>query len=84
MYIFIYTHIYIYIYIRTYIITKERGWRRKLSWLRHWVGDPGNNGKNHVTAITFTSAAVNFPAVDKLQCHQRPIPLIPCLYGVGG
>ena len=33
-----------------------------------------------VTAIIFSCAAIYFPAVP----HQRPVPLTPCLYGVGG
>lgn len=24
------------------------------SWLGHWVGDPGERGMEHVTAITFS------------------------------
>ena len=57
---------------------------RHLSWLRHWVGNPRDWGTNDVTAITFTCAANHFPAVYNLQHHQKPDPLIPCLYGVGG
>ena len=34
-------------------------------------------------AITFSCAAIQFPTVYNLQCHQRPVPLIPCLFGVG-
>ena len=37
----------------------------------------------HVTAITFSWAAIHFLAVYRLQCRQRPFPLIPCLYGGG-
>ena len=37
-----------------------------------------------VTAITFSCAAFHFPAVYNLQHHQRPVPLTPGLYGVGG
>ena len=34
---------------------------RWLSWLRHWVGNPGDRGRNAVTAITFNCAAIHFP-----------------------
>ena len=37
-----------------------------------------------VPAITFTCVAIHFPDVDKLQLHQKPVPLIPCLYSVIG
>ena len=37
-----------------------------------------------VMAITFSCAAIHFSSVYNLQRHQRPLPLIPCLYGVGG
>ena len=33
---------------------------------------------------TFSCAAVHFPALYNLQRHQRPVSLIPCLYGVSG
>ena len=36
------------------------------------------------TAITYSCAAIHFPGVNNLQCHQRPVPRIPCLYGVRG
>ena len=39
-------------------------------------------GKILVMAITFSCAAINFPAVYNLQLHQKPVPLIPCLCGV--
>ena len=29
-------------------------------------------------------AAIHFPTVYNLQRHQRPVPLIPCIHGVGG
>ena len=57
---------------------------RYLSRLSHWVGDPGDTGRNPVTAITFSCAAIHFPIVYNLQHHQRSAPFIPCLYGVGG
>ena len=41
-------------------------------------------GMNSFTAITFICAAIHFPAVYNLWRHQRPVPLIPCLYDVGG
>ena len=50
-----------------------------LSWLRHWVGDPGDRGTNFVTAITCSCPAIHFPAMYNLQCHERPVPFIPCL-----
>ena len=37
-----------------------------------------------VTALTFSCAAIHFQAVYNLQRYQRPIPLIPSLYSVGG
>ena len=37
-----------------------------------------------VTAIIVSCAAIRFPAVENLQHRQRPVPLTPCLYGVGG
>ena len=37
-----------------------------------------------IMAITFSCAAIHIPAVYNLQRHQRPVPLVPCLYGVGG
>ena len=38
-----------------------------------------------VMAITFSSAAIHIPAVyNNLECHQRPVRLTPCLYGVAG
>ena len=52
---------------------------RYLSWLRH-----GDRGTNPTTAITFSCLAINFPTVLNLQHHQRPVPLISGLYGVGG
>ena len=57
------------------------GWG--VSWLEHKVGDPGDRVQIPVTAITFSRAAIHFPTVYNLQCHQRPAPLIPCLYGAG-
>ena len=52
-------------------------------WLWHWVGNPVDMGTKPVTAITFSCAAIHFPAVYNLECHQAPAPLIPCLYSVG-
>ena len=52
--------------------------------LRHRVGDPGDRGMIPITAITFSCAAIHLPAVYNLQRHQRPVPLLQCLYGVGG
>ena len=37
-----------------------------------------------ITAVTFSFAAIHFLTVYNLQLHQRPVPLIPSLYGVGG
>ena len=54
----------------------------KLSWLG--LGDPGDRGTHPVTAITFHRAAIHLLAVYNLQCHQRPVRLIPGLYGWGG
>ena len=48
------------------------------------LGYPGDNGANHVAAITLSCAAIHFSAVYNLQHHQRPVPLIPCLFGAGG
>ena len=62
----------------------NRGLRGLLSWLSHWVGGPGDRDVNPVTAITFSCAAIHFSTVYNLHCHQRPVPLIPCLHGVGG
>ena len=44
---------------------------------------PGDMATNPVTAITFSFAAIHFPIVYNIQHQQRPVPLIPCLYGVG-
>ena len=52
------------------------GVETELSWLRHWFGEPGEGRMNSVTAITVSCAAIHFPNVHNLQCHQRPIPLI--------
>ena len=41
-------------------------------------------GTNRVTAETFNCAAIHFRTVYNLQHHQRPVPPIPCLYGVRG
>ena len=57
---------------------------RSLSWLWHWVDDPGNRGTNPVTSLIFSCVAIYFRAVYNLQRHQRPLPLIQCIYGVGG
>ena len=56
--------------------------------LRHWVGDPGYMGMNRVTAITVRYPAIlcmdySIVVVYNLHRHQRPVPLIPCLYDVG-
>ena len=67
-----------------YITSSLRGWGRSLSWLRHWVGDPGESGTNPITATTFSCVPIHFPTVHNLQRHKRQIPLTPCLYGVGG
>ena len=37
-----------------------------------------------VTAITFIYAEIHFTDAYNLQHHQRPVPLVPSLYGVGG
>ena len=55
---------------------------RWLSWLRQGIGDPGDTGKNPVTAITYSCAAIHFTAVYNLPHHQLPDPLIRCIYGV--
>ena len=52
--------------------------------VKRLVGDPGDWAKNPVTAITFGCAAIHLPTVYNLQCHQRPVHLIRCLYGVAG
>ena len=41
---------------------------------------PWRRGTN---LVTFSCAAIHLLAVYNLQHHQRPVPLIPCLYGVG-
>ena len=57
--------------------------------LRGWgdssvgYGDPADRGTNPVTPITFSYAAIHLPTVYNLQRQQRPVSLIPCLYGVG-
>ena len=48
------------------------------------VGDPVDRGTNPVTAITFSCAAIHFPAVYNLRRHEKPVPHIPRLCGVGG
>ena len=68
----------------TVIYYLERGGDLKRTQLvRHWAGDPGDRDMNHVTAITFNCAAIHFTAVHNVQHHQTPVPLIPCLHGVG-
>ena len=51
-----------------------------------FTGRGGRIGKTWVLvmAITFSCAAIHFPAVYNLQHHQRSVPLKPFLYGVGG
>ena len=39
---------------------------------------------NHVTAMTFSCATMQCHVMYKLQRNQRSVPVIPCLYGVGG
>ena len=53
-------HLFVILYGDVNVTECEVG--RKLSWLRHWVGDPGERGTNHVTAITFNCAAIHFPS----------------------
>ena len=55
----------------------------KLSWLMHGLADPGDRGTNPVTTIMFSCAAIHFPGVYNLWYHQRSVPFIWCLYGVG-
>ena len=47
-------------------------------------GTLGTGVRILVMAITFNCTAIHFPVVYNLQGHQRPVPHIPCLYGVGG
>ena len=37
-----------------------------------------------VTAITFSCATIDFTTAHNLQSHHRSVPLITCLYGMGG
>ena len=55
----------------------------ELSWLGCWVGYPGGRSMNPITAITFSCVATHLSAMYNLQHHQRPLSVIPCLYGVG-
>ena len=52
--------------------------------LTHGALDSGDRGMNPISTITFSYAAIHFRAVYHLQNHQRPVPPMPCLYGVGG
>ena len=46
-----------------------------------WFGDPGNRGMDPITAIIFSCSVIHFPAVYKLQRHQRRF--VPCLLSCG-
>ena len=48
------------------------------------IGDPGDKDMKPITAITFRCAATHFPDAYNLQHHQRPVPFIPCMYGMVG
>ena len=76
-------NIHLLLYIIYLLLSNESG-GGEFSWLRHWDGDPGDSGMNPITPITFSCAAIHFLTVYNLQHHQRPIPVIRCLYGVGG
>ena len=43
-----------------------------------------HNAISRAKCIAFNCAAIDFSTVYNLPCHQRPVPLIPCLHGVGG
>ena len=60
------------------LTTIEGGWE-----IAQLVGAPVDKVIDPVTAITFSCAAIHFPGIYNLQLHQRPVPLISCLYGVG-
>ena len=63
-------------------IHSQTGVRKWLSWLGHC--DPGDRGTNPVNTTTFSCAAINFLAVYNLWSYQKSVPIIPCLFGVGG
>ena len=59
-------------------------WGAELAQLvRAWDKSPWGQGvRILVTAITFSWATIHFPTLYNLQRHQRPVPIMPCLYGV--
>ena len=48
------------------------------------LGDPVVRSMNPLTPITLSCDTIHFPAVYNMQSHQKPVPIIPCLNGVGG
>ena len=59
----------------TVISQRTTSWGRGGKMAQLVVGDPEDGGTNHIMAITFRCAAINFPAVYNFQHHQRPVPL---------
>ena len=61
----------------------QRGGGDILSWLRHWVGDPGDKGKNLGYCRSILLFCNPFPHCVLSYSVIKGQLLIPCLYGVG-